>query len=106
MDFLWTEIKNCQKCHFRPHIGFQKWPSGLFLRIFDQHLPFLALDLTPLFENFFQSGENFFQTRENFYLEWREFFHTLRIFVHRREFFQTGENSFQTRENFFHPLNK
>ena len=48
-------------------------PRDCFLRIFDQHLPFLALDLTPLFENFFQSGENFFQTRENFYLDWREF---------------------------------
>ena len=45
MDFLWTEIKNCQKCHFRPHIGFRKWPSGLFLSIFDQNWPFLAFNL-------------------------------------------------------------
>ena len=83
-------------------------PRDCFLRIFDQHLPFLALDLTPLFENFFQSGENFFQTRENFYLDWREFFHTFknfcsnaRIFQTCRKFFQTVENFFQTRENFY-----
>ena len=88
MDFLWTEIKNCQKCHFRPHIDFQKWPSGLFLRIFDQNLPCLALDLTPLLDNFFRQCENFSDLRE-FFSNWREIFH-------RREFFQTCRNNVST----------
>jgi len=79
---------NCQKCHFRPHIDFQKWPSGLFLRIFDQNLPCLALDLTPLLDNFFRQCENFSDLRE-FFSNWREIFH-------RREFFQTCRNNVST----------
>ena len=98
MDFLWTEIKNCQKCHFRPHIDFQKWPSGLFLRIFDQNLPCLALDLTPLLDNFFRQCENFSDLRE-FFSNWREIFH-------RREFFQTCRNFFSDSREFFSPSKK
>ena len=51
-------------------------PRDCFLRIFDQHLPFLALDLTPLFENF-----SWLKLSEEFTRKTTNFFRILNIFA-------------------------